>query len=135
VGCKECHNPQLHDFNYGRLYEEVSASIQKEIEEVKKAGVKHIWVMGGEPLNQDSRSLHKLLTDLQYNGLQLWLFTSFQEYEVPDTIKEMVDVVKCGHYAPNLPTISYTARGTTVELASDNQYIVDTTHGRLSPNP
>lgn len=133
VKCKGCHNPDIQDFNIGTPLHKAIGTIQKELVATSPM-LKHVWVMGGEPLNQEKEQLKELLRQLRGYNLNVWLFTSFQYHEIPEDIREVVDVCKCGHYAINAPPVSYTVRGTTLELASSNQYIVDTVSGKLDPS-
>jgi hypothetical protein len=73
--------------------------------------------MGGEPLNQDRKSLNELILFLRQLNKELWLFTRSTEVDNID-----VDYVKLGMYIEGLPSKEYPEYNLT--LASNNQKVI-----------
>ena len=65
--CQGCHNPELWDFTVGDLItENTTQSLLDKIEEMKAARlVNYIWVLGGEPLDQDLDALEAFLDQIR----------------------------------------------------------------------
>jgi organic radical activating enzyme len=97
VHCKNCHNPQLWDPNFGRPWETYKDTITESIE---KAGdlVQSIRIYGGEPLEKPETDLLELISFIQGFNLPIWLFTRFELESVPKRILESLDYIKCGPY-------------------------------------
>jgi anaerobic ribonucleoside-triphosphate reductase activating protein len=115
IGCKNCHNPELQDFrkevpniDYVTLGKKASSGI-----------VDKLWILGGEPMQQNIGDLLELIFFGKEYGLEVWLFTSYEFNEIDYEIRTRCDYIKCGPYIESLP--SYVRRGIT--LASFNQYI------------
>lgn len=117
--CPGCHNPETWDFNAGFPADLYLGAIGRTLAQAGDL-VKNIWILGGEPLDQDLRELEGLLLDLKVYGRPLWLFTRKSIVEVPSSILGLVDYVKTGPYVADLPSdkVMYGVR-----LASDNQFI------------
>ena len=97
IHCKNCHNPQLWDDNFGRPWDTYKDSITESIE---KAGdlVQSIRIYGGEPLEKPETDLLELISFIQGFKLPIWLFTRFELESVPKRILESLDYIKCGPY-------------------------------------
>lgn len=117
--CPGCHNPELFSFDVGDDYREVAAKV---VETAKSSGamVNKIWVLGGEPLDQDLGELTSLLDMLAKAELPIWLFTRYELSAVPEEVKKRVDFLKCGRYDANFlgNKVEY-----GVTLSSTNQTI------------
>lgn len=119
--CKGCHNPELRDFNIGNpLTQNTIAHIIDKIHEFDSL-IDHIWILGGEPLDQDLDELIWLLKTLRQTNKPIWLFTRFNLDSVPNNIKQQCDYIKCGEYIEELQTDANTQYG--VQLATSNQFI------------
>jgi anaerobic ribonucleoside-triphosphate reductase activating protein len=119
--CKGCHNPELRDFNIGNpLTQNTITHIIDKIHEFDSL-IDHIWILGGEPLDQDSMTLQELLGELQITNKPIWLFTRFELDDVPDIIKQHCDYIKCGSYIGELQTSDNWQHG--IQLATSNQNI------------
>jgi anaerobic ribonucleoside-triphosphate reductase activating protein len=118
--CPGCHNPETWDFNQGNP---ITPHILDEIRHKVNAFpdlIKAVWVLGGEPLDQDHKALEELLAFLQ--GLRpVWLFTRREIDEVPESILRYCSCVKTGRYDANHKVEDYVLHG--VQLASANQCI------------
>lgn len=117
--CKNCHNPEFKDFNAG---EDIDVKyLFDRILDLKEAGlIDKIWILGGEPLDNNQDDVIEFLRFLKEFKLPIWLFTRYEYDEIKPEIKELVAYLKCGMYIPYLPPSEYYG----VKLASSNQYIV-----------
>lgn len=97
VHCKNCHNPQLWDPEFGRPWETYKDNIT---ESISKAGdlVQSIRIYGGEPLEKDEDDLMAFIGFIQGFNLPIWMFTRFSLESVPKRILESLDYIKCGPY-------------------------------------
>ena len=119
--CDGCHNEQLWDFDVG---EDFNPSLKESlIEKIREFNglIDKVWILGGEPLDQDLSELLELLTFPDDLGLEVWLFTRREYDEIPIQVKVMCDFIKCGPYIKTLQTDSNVQAG--VSLASSNQKI------------
>ncbi len=120
--CKDCHNPELWDFNQGAQYnlEFVRAVIDKI--HLFPRMIENIMVMGGEPLDQEIGELVHLLMHLRGWGVSIWLFTRYEFYQISPRVVELCDYIKTGKYIPELRTEGNVQYGIT--LATSNQRIL-----------
>ena len=97
VHCKNCHNPQIWDPEFGRPWDSFKESITETID---KAGglVQSIRIYGGEPLEKSETDVLALISFLEGFKLPIWLFTRFELQSVPKQILERLDYIKCGAY-------------------------------------
>lgn len=118
--CKNCHNPELWDFEYGDEYDiDMKERILKKISDFSEL-VENIWILGGEPLDNDIDCVIKLLTDINLTRKKVWLFTRNELKDIPQSIKQLVDYIKTGRYLPDEKS-GHVEYGVT--LASKNQHI------------
>lgn len=55
--CAGCHNPELWDFSKGDPWQEAIRLLGDKISALKESGlVEIVWLLGGEPLDQDEES-------------------------------------------------------------------------------
>lgn len=113
-GCKNCHNPELQTFKGGK--EMSIKDILSEIEK-NKEWYKAVVLQGGEPLEQDHVSIACLMATIKRIGLEVWLYTGYNECNIPHFIKQRCDVIKAGAYIEELKTGGFPA--------SSNQKIID----------
>lgn len=121
IHCKGCHNPELQDFNLGDPYEDVKENILTKIKDFDNL-IDKVWVLGGEPLNQEENQLINMLSDLIETNKPIWLFTGYDLSEVPEKIKAYIDYLKYGKYDETKRTEGYIKYG--VELVSSNQNLI-----------
>ena len=125
--CDGCHNSESWDFSRGTDYITWYFSKFKSTK-LPINLIKNIWVLGGEPLDQDHSDLYSLLQLLRedYPQCKLWLWTSYRLDEIPEFLLKSVDYVKVGKYCPSSTSVVDELTGIT--LASSNQkiYSVDT---------
>ena len=97
--CSGCHNPELWSFDIGDPYpsKEVQDRLAWQLSELKQAKlIDSIWLLGGEPLDQDQEKLKLLLKYLKETGLSIVLWTHYET--IADELKCFVDYIKTGRY-------------------------------------
>jgi organic radical activating enzyme len=84
--------------------------------------VKNIFIMGGEPLDQEVSELQAFLQELQMAIVEqkIWLFTGKDLVEVPLAVIPYLDFLKTGRHIPALSPVTL-RHG--VQLSSSNQKI------------
>lgn len=117
--CPGCHNPESWDQNLGNKYDDEIASQLTEKIILFGSMIDKIWILGGEPLDQDMNDLFDLILTLEYTKRKLWLFTRYEIDEIPEKIKNRFDVIKTGAYDERLRVENYTVNNVT--LATSNQ--------------
>lgn len=120
ASCRGCHNPELWDFCVGDNWRNKIDDILDKVR-LFDTLIDNIWVLGGEPLLQDHNELCAMLEILENTGKRIWLFTRFEDYQVPDDVKQYCDYLKCGAYKEELRCDNNIQYG--IKLATSNQYI------------
>lgn len=118
--CYNCHNPELKDFNKGNHFRNEIANIKNKIYNYSNL-IHNIWILGGEPLDQDLGQLECLLSILKESEVKVWLWSRYELNEIPEEIRKYCDYIKCGQYIEQLKTDINIQYG--VKLASSNQNI------------
>ena len=120
--CKNCHNPELWDFNIGEelTNQYLHKKIINKYDEFKDI-IDNIMVFGGEPLDQPYDHLLDLLYELSQLGSKVWIFTRYDFKDVNSEILKYCDYIKCGRYEESLKTEDNTQYG--IKLATSNQNI------------
>ena len=117
--CPGCHNSELWDFNIGKNWKTWKRKLyQYGYTDI----IKNFWVLGGEPLLNDHTSLELLLQYLSQFKKPIWLWTRFQEQDIPNNIKQYIDYAKVGEY--QCDSESYVEQLSGITLASTNQKII-----------
>jgi organic radical activating enzyme len=119
--CPGCHNAELWDFAVGDIFNQ--AACQKLLDKLvtlrNARMVDYVWVLGGEPLDQDQDSLARLLAQL-HDRAKIVLWTHYER--VPDMLAELCDYAKLGPYVANGEAYDEPVFG--VKLANREQRIV-----------
>jgi len=118
--CDGCHNPELHRFDIGTTVNStyVTALAAKVV--TNAALIDTVWVLGGEPLDQDSDTLYTLLDAMQGTGKDVWVWTRNVPADVPLHIQMRTDYIKTGAYdKDNRPG----AIEHGISMASTNQHV------------
>jgi len=119
--CKKCHNPELWSFSTGVDYKgEILEKIKTRIFEFPEL-IHNIFIIGGEPLNQNLGELKEFLIFLRTFKLPIYLFTRYSLHEVPDNILQNLDYIKTGKYDHTKTDNCKNKFG--IQLASNNQTI------------
>lgn len=116
--CKNCHNPLLWDFNYGK-----DLNYKKLNKLIKYSKFDNFVILGGEPLDQNSSKFNELILYLKknYPKIPIWLYTSYELKDIPKHLLLYVNYIKTNKYEEKLRTNNNIHFG--VKLASSNQKI------------
>lgn len=117
--CVGCHNPELQAFNPEDNLQEYLNKIKIRIQ---TGMVNEVWILGGEPLDQNLVKLEKLVRFIKDFDVDVWLWTKYENYYDRINFMHLIDYVKYGKYKKELP--AYIDKETGIELASINQKIV-----------
>ena len=120
--CKNCFNPETHDFNDGKEF--TDATIDRIMELCKNENVEGLSILGGEPMHpnniEGTTKLAKVFKE-QYPDKNLWAWTGFKfDRDLKDKeVVKYLDVLVDGQYVDELhnPTLDW--RG------SANQRVID----------
>ncbi len=120
--CKECFNPETHDFNGGKEFGE--DTINRVLELCSNENVKGLSILGGEPMHpnniEGTTKLAKRFKE-KYPEKTVWVWTGFKfdEYLKDKDVLNYIDVLVDGQYVDELrnPTLHW--RG------SSNQRVID----------
>ena len=119
--CKGCHNQKLWDFDTG--YNAFGSIFNHILQKLNKDMVQYLWIMGGEPLQQDPQALWVFLDTIShYSNTFIMLWTREYEEGIPRDIKKYLKYAKVGEYRED--SESYIEPLFGVELASTNQRII-----------
>lgn len=120
--CKNCFNPETHDFNAGKEF--TDATIDRVLELCSNENIEGLSILGGEPMHplniEGTRKLAKAFKE-KYPNKNLWVWTGFlfdRDLKNEETLK-YIDVLVDGQYVDELhnPTLKW--RG------SSNQRVID----------
>ena len=125
--CPGCHNPELQNFDIGTPYENWLDSINDKIKYFNSM-IDNIWILGGEPLDQDKFELEAFIMFLNEYNKKIWLFTGHLlsdalQLIATTEIDHNIDYLKYGFYDETDLTDSNICFG--VKLSSGNQRIVE----------
>lgn len=122
VRCEGCHNPETWDINAGK-----SIQIKNLVEQIcTNSLTKRITITGGEPMMQ-SEALSKLISYLFNTGYDIALYTSYMFDEIPQSIIDNLNYIKCGKFlkkyqTTTLPYVGSTNQKFIVLKKGDNIY-------------
>ena len=120
--CKECFNPETHDFNGGKEFNE--ETINRVLELCDNENINGLSILGGEPLHpknlEGTTKLAKAFKE-KFSDKNLWIWSGFL-FDRDLKNKEILnyaDVIVDGQYVDELrnPTLKW--RG------SSNQRVID----------
>jgi len=120
--CLGCHNPELQEFNIGTYYKNVIPKILDTVSYFDKC-IEQIWILGGEPLDQDNIKLLYLLRTLRINtDKEIVLFTGHELEAIPNAVRTLTHYIKYGAYKKQFKVDDYYIEG--IKLASSNQKLI-----------
>lgn len=126
--CPGCHNPESWNFDSGKDYNEFLKSLDLQIRSFPLS-IKNIWLLGGDPLDQDIDKLKEFINKIKKYNLPIMIFTGHSMEEAKEIFPDAFDYVKwmkVGYYDSNLESIHVLVDGVgTVELGSENQQIIE----------
>ena len=117
--CKGCHNPELWDFTVG---DNVDLDyLESKLTAMQSARlVNSVWILGGEPLDQDMNELCVLLKAMQNHTHKIVLWTHYED--VPEPVSKLVQYAKLGPYVAGGEAYVEPVLG--IKLANREQRIV-----------
>ncbi len=120
--CKNCFNPETHDFNGGKEFDD--AAMNRILELCDDENIKGLSILGGEPLHQKNiegtTKLAKVFKE-KFPEKDLWVWSGFnfdKDLQGKEVLK-YVDVLVDGQYVDALRNPSLKWKG------SSNQRVID----------
>ena len=120
--CKNCFNPETHDFNSGNDF--TDETIEKILDLCKNDYIVGLSILGGEPLHpkniEGSTNLAKKFKET-YPNKNIWVWSGylFEEYLKDKEIINYIDVLVDGQYNDDLHSPMLKWKG------SSNQRVID----------
>ncbi len=120
--CKECFNPETHDFNGGKEF--TDETINKVIKLCENENVTGLSILGGEPLHpnniEGTTKLAKTFKEkLPNKNIWIWSGFTFDKDLKDKEVMKYTDVLVDGRYVDELsnPTLKW--------KGSENQRVID----------
>ena len=120
--CKNCFNPETHDFKGGKKF--TDETIEKVLELCDDEHIAGLSILGGEPMHPDNIEGTTLLSKRfkeKFPNKNIWVWSGFkfEEYLKDKEVLKYIDVLIDGQYVDELrdPTLKW--RG------SSNQRVID----------
>lgn len=120
--CKNCFNPETHDFNGGKEF--TDEKINRVLELCEKDYIEGLSILGGEPLHpnniEGTTKLAKAFKEkFPHKTLWIWSGFLFDKDLKGKEVLNYVDVLVDGQYVDKLhnPTLKY--------CGSENQRVID----------
>lgn len=120
--CKNCFNPETHDFNGGKEF--TDNTLKKILELCDNDYIKGLSILGGEPMHpQNIEGTTKLAKAFKekYPEKDVWAWSGFKfdDYLKDKEVMKYVDVLVDGQYVEELHKPNLDWRG------SENQRVID----------
>ncbi len=120
--CKNCFNPETHDFNGGKEF--TDDTIKRVLELCDNENIEGLSILGGEPMNpQNIDGTTKLAKAFKekYPNKNLWVWSGFTfDKDLKDKeVVKYLDVLVDGQYVDELHNPSLQWKG------SENQRVID----------
>ena len=120
--CKNCFNPETHDFKLGKEF--TDETIKTVLELCKNENIEGLSILGGEPMHPTNLQGTTLLArefKKSFPNKTLWAWTgfNFEEYLKDKEIVKYLDVLVDGVYVDELHSPLLHWRG------SSNQRVID----------
>ena len=120
--CKECFNPETHDFSGGKEF--TDGTIEKVLKLCENVNVKGLSILGGEPLHpnniEGTTKLAKAFKEkMPDKNIWIWSGFTFDKDLKDKEIMKYTDVLVDGRYVDELndPTLKW--------KGSSNQRVID----------
>lgn len=125
--CKNCHNPDTHDFN-GGYYISVE-ELLNIVESIK--GIRGITLSGGDPLYKDNKDAVTKFCKLYKErnpDKTIWLYTgyTFEQIDKSEEILKYLDVLVDGRFVEELKSLEIKYRGSTNQRLINIQETIKT---------
>ena len=141
--CKNCHNPETWDFNYGTEYNEMIDEIIEKIRSNKDV-LDGITLSGGDPLHQDNQ--HDVLDFIrrvksEFPDMNIWIYTGYKIEQLIGfilcscgylyDILNLIDVLVDGEFIEELKDLDLWFRGSSNQRIIDVKKTLEINKGRL----
>ena len=120
--CKNCFNPETHDFNAGKEF--TDDTIARVLELCENENIEGLSILGGEPMHpKNINGTTKLAKEFKekYPNKNIWVWTGFLfDKDLKDKeVMKYIDVLVDGQYVDELhnPTLKW--------KGSENQRVID----------
>lgn len=115
-GCRGCFNQKAWSYDYGDPF--TDAEVERILADLSRPFIKGLSILGGEPLDpqniEEVERIIILIRERYGDKKDVMLWTGYTFDEIPERIKQIVDIIMDGKYEQCNPT-SKKFRG------SDNQ--------------
>ena len=123
--CKNCFNPETHDFNLGKDF--TTMEVDKIIQLANKNYIDGLSVLGGEPLHPKNIESVSMLCEYfkyKYPNKTIWVWTGFKYEDILKrknnyNIFNYIDVLVDGQFEENKKDLTLKWKG------SSNQRVID----------
>lgn len=119
--CKECFNPETHDFKGGKEF--TTDEVSRIMEYCSLDYIRGLSILGGEPLHPNNLESVTMLAEYfkyKYPYKDLWVWTGFKFEDIKDyKIMEFIDVLVDGQFELEKKNIKLRYCG------SENQRVID----------
>jgi len=95
--CKDCHNPDLRNFNYKKSYELTDEVFETKLK-LCSGLIDGVCWLGGDAVYQEDRLINLSNLIKKHGNLVNCLFTGLKLQEVSNNIKEVMDVIVDGEW-------------------------------------
>lgn len=119
--CPGCFNPESHDPNYGRKFDDEAKS--KIFKELDKPYCRGLSILGGDPMSKLSDNRTEVINFTRevknrYPNKDIWMWTGYtiEEIESDNTMKDVlkyIDVLVDGPFIEEKKDLSIPFRGST----------------------
>ena len=119
--CKNCFNPETHDFNGGKEF--TDDTIKRVMELCENENVEGLSILGGEPMHpkniEGTTKLAKTFKE-KFPNKNLWAWTGFQfDKDLKDKeVLKYIDVLVDGQYADDNSKLKKAAAGEAQDTGS-----------------
>ncbi len=126
--CPGCHNSELFDFKDADNIEDYLNKIDVNLT-MFDSMVKYIFILGGEPMDQDRTEMENMINRLKKYNKELVIFTGYDlEYYKANSYD--VDYVKTGYYDAKSKKTKFN-KTLNLELIGRNQKVYDKSYNEV----
>lgn len=120
--CKNCFNPETHDFNGGKEF--TAETIKKVLEASSKEYIAGLSILGGEPMHPKNIEATELIAKefkKKYPNKNVWVWSGFkyEDYLKKQKALDYIDVIVDGQFDEKLRNPNLKWKG------SSNQRVID----------
>lgn len=122
--CPGCHNTELWDFKEEDNIDEYIVKIKRQLKDFDNL-IDNIWILGGEPLDQDRDEMVEFILKLKQFDKTIVLFTGYDlNYYLENEFCYNIDYIKTGYYNVKSKKKKFN-KTLNCELIGSNQKVYD----------